>query len=709
AANQVNLSNATIKGEDIYVYAGRSSASALSEPNYLYSIANAEIVTASLYPNITIPILSADIHETNTIEIDGETHIQAYQDVNLLAQEGIGGDGRARTEGIALSLSLVPYGMSVPDGASVDSVNTVTIGDDVLVEAGVNNQSLVYIKPISVDGVDQNSIDPSEGTVKSRLDGLDEGEHLLLTDAEKEILGLDAALKFEYAYLNPGEIALSVTKGNVVHLAAGSYQDGVEGHYYRFKKELNGGSESIVLENEDYMVASRWEDLGVTLTEEQKNELTIYESNVSENFKNQLEGKMYVIKPLNLETPVLSYVNVTNLLLKQRETVLAWMVSHGSDAEAIARYEVQLEALEDALIDQGLAAWEEDPGTGENVLVIKKSLDMLFVELPDIYASPGSIFIGADDGSQSIFEAMVGDQLNARGDAGIDIFNQTPLALAVNDAIVKDNRRIAVAGDELVVLTPGNVYFNNTSLSNVDIGIDGLSSVGDKTRVTQAGHNLEAGDAIRFENIAQSGWSALNGVYNVESVDGDSFTVDFNSGGLAAYNPVIDPGIVTQVKEIQILQDAYSESQYDLGGLDIPDVPQDLYILHRVINENGNLTIKNQEGGINVSGEIRAENVTILAQGDFNLNTEDWLHTNRDPRQYVDYTSLRNLVFDNITGESDHEAFTNTDGTPGPDGDGSPALNALENAINDNFSSILAQGRINITARYLNINGLVQS
>ncbi|MFO7964214.1 MAG: LEPR-XLL domain-containing protein [Desulfobacterales bacterium] len=700
AENRVDITDATIKGEDVYIYAGRASASALSEPNFLYTIANAEIVTASLLPNITIPVLDADINETNTITITGATRVQSLEDVNLLAQEGIGGEGRARTEGVALSLSMIPYGMEVPDGADVSSTNTVSIGDNVLVEAGINNQSLVHIKPISLNGTDQPSVDTSLGTVKSRLDSLASGEHLLLTHHEKELLGLDPALKYEYAYLTAGEIPLTVSDGIIIHLVTDSFGNGIAGHYYQFELP-GGGSESIVLENEDYTVTSRWTDLGASLTPEQQDAYTVYESDVTKNFKTQLDGKLYVIKPLNLDTPTISCVNVTNLLMEQRQTVIEWMISHGTDPEAVARYEVQLEALEATLVDQGLAEWID------GVLVVKKALDMLFVELPDVYASPGSVFIGADDGAQSGFAAMVGDQLNARADAGINILNKSPLLMAVNDAMVKDNRRIAVSGDELVVLTPGNVYFNNMSLSNLDMGIDGLAPVSGQTRVYKAGHDFAAGDAVRFEGITQSGWNALSGVYEVKSVSGDYFTIDFDATGYETYTPDFDLGTVTRVKEITILQDAYLESDYDLGGLDIPDVPQDLYILGRVINENGDLTIENLEGGVNVSGEIRAENVTIRAQGDFNLSTEDWLHTNRDPRQYVDYTALRNLVFDNITGAYDYEVFNDTDGIPGPDGNLS-AL-ALENAINNDYSSIVAQGRINITARYLNINGLVQS
>ena len=47
----------------------------------------------------------------------------------------------------------------------------------------------------------------------------------------------------------------------------------------------------------------------------------------------------------------------------------------------------------------------------------------------------------------------------------INIFNQSPFTMTVKDAVVQDNRRVTVAGDELVVLTPGHVYVNSVSLT----------------------------------------------------------------------------------------------------------------------------------------------------------------------------------------------------------------------------------------------------
>jgi hypothetical protein len=133
----------------------------------------------------------------------------------------------------------------------------------------------------------------------------------------------------------------------------------------------------------------------------------------------------------------------------------------------------------------------------------------------------------------------------------------------------------------------------------------------------------------------------------------DNRRIEAIGGGLVVFTPgnVYVNGVDLSgneddsAQDITILQDALLESEYDFGGLVLPDVPQDLYIAGNVINENGNVAIANREGSINVSGIIRGEQVDIDSAKNFSLNTEGWFHTNQDPRQYIDYTLTRNTVF----------------------------------------------------------------
>ena len=69
----------------------------------------------------------------------------------------------------------------------------------------------------------------------------------------------------------------------------------------------------------------------------------------------------------------------------------------------------------------------------------------------------------------------------------------------------------------------------------------------------------------------------------------------------------------------------------------LPAIDRDLYVLGDVVNENGGLTLNNLDGSISASGELRAQTVNIFSARDFSLNNEGWFHTNKDPRQYLDY------------------------------------------------------------------------
>ncbi|MHC4993378.1 MAG: hypothetical protein ACYTGC_20625, partial [Planctomycetota bacterium] len=133
---------------------------------------------------------------------------------------------------------------------------------------------------------------------------------------------------------------------------------------------------------------------------------------------------------------------------------------------------------------------------------------------------------------------------------------------------------------------------------------------------------------------------------------------------------------------------------YDLGGIALPDIPQDLFIQAEVINENGHVFIQNEKASINVSGEIRGKTVEILSGGDFNLNVDDWLHTNQDPRQLIDFDEFREPALEGGTGTLIEEATLPT---------------SIADAIGNEESKIVAQGSVVVTARFLNINGRIQS
>ena len=633
----------------------------------------------------------AELNENNIVNVLGNTVIEATSDINLYATEGIGGDDRAATTGSMLSLSLVPYGVVVPDGAEVTSTNEVNIASTAYLEAGINNIAPVYLLPVNTTSA-QPGIELPAGITYADL----KTSEVLLTDAQKVAFGLvdadgqalDAELEFEA--INVEKIGFFVDNGTVIEHA---------GDFFVLDPDFftSSGSVNLVLQDEDYTDTDRWNeitishDLSVNPTptvstgqiirtadgtamkyvgtspftlspNEEDNNFddpdqwafigNIYRSDVTDSLQLDLDGKIYVIKPVDLPDPILTYTNIGSLLVRQLEEVESWIASHAGDPEAIARYNVQREDILATMLDLGLLV------DGQAV----RELDTVLIDLPDIVSSAGSVFINVDgmlEADSLALDALVdAGRIVPNAGARIDILNRTPISMSVQDAIIEDNRRIEAIGGGLVVFTPGNVY--------------------------------------------------LNGIDLTENNDDSA-------------------------QDITILQDALLQSEYDFGGLDLPDVPQDLYISGDVINENGNVTISNREGSINVSGIIRGEQVEILSAKNFSLNTEGWFHTNQDPRQYIEYTLTRNTVFEEgkTPGSAPNREFSNdsteVDGlqvtlipkppieihgnlvAQAPTKIETPLIINLENSIQRDESRIVSQGRITITAKYLNINGLIQS
>ncbi len=653
AANQINVNNGTIKGSDVYLYAGRDSSEV---PNLINAFANVELTAISIFPNIAVPVPTADIQETNTVNILGTSDLQAMEDVNLVTDKGI---TIRQTDGLALSLSLLPYGFPIPGYGDFTSTNQVSVGEQARIEAGINNQAVLLIKPVTLLGA--QNIDPA------RLEASPAGR--ILTEAEKVLEGISSDAQYEYRALNAQEIAFIVYTGTVIQVVDDGTGKPVAGNgeidaLYRFKPESDEPAR-IFPEKENYNDASRWEkivityDLGTTtaanllqrgqivkkaegeiyrylggnrsnvnLTLEDYTDVQkwgqigpdIYRSDVTIDSQEVLQNKFYAIKPTRMDTPTLSLQNVGDLLLAQRKKILDWIANHSSNAEAVARYEIELAVLEETLAELGLMDVIQDSQTGETARVANEGLDVLFVELPDIYAAPGSIYIEADAAYQSAFVPLVNNQLVARAGAEISVFNETPFTMTISDMVIRDTKRVTVVGEELTVLSPGNIYFNSRGLTTIqDIPL----------------------------------------------------------------------------KKISVTQDSLSRNSadYDLSVNILPEkIGQDIYILGDVVNEVGDVAIINREGSINVSGEIRAENVDIDAAQDFNLNTEDWFHV-MDPRQYPGLGTYRGQVF-NQAGTLKRNEFP---------------LNPFTGAVDPRESGVFSQGRVAVTAKYLNINGVIQS
>ena len=519
ATQAITVTDSTLKGTNVELLAGRDGTGV---PNLMDSTADVQITTISLYPSIGIPLPSATIDEINVVTLAGTTSVLALQDVDLLAIHGL---TVAETDGLILSLSLVPYGAPALDGSSTSTSNTVTIGPSVSVEAGLNATVVVLIKPVGDAGFAGHTL----------------GDEL--SDADKAALAADggpsipADVKYEYAALNLSAIKFTISTGTVVRVRSGANQGGVVDSYYMFRPVVSSGVD-IVLETENYGDTSRWSLLtssrvaasGTTPARPSIAEIEasgqFYDSDVTQKLITSLTGKFYVVKPKALDAPTLTYQNLGSLLFDQRQQIVDWISSHATNTEAVARYTVQLQLLDQQLDTLGLtdvlvgvananvvsddgrlyrylgattagttdaivlstadytntSLWQDVTASNpaatyaSNVKsctlcqrVINRQLDGIFLSLPAIYAAPGSIFIQADDVDAGGLPAIVGTQLKARSQAKVTIANESPFSMKVSDVAILDSERVTVVDGELIVLAPGNVFFNGVA-ADVDDG-----------------------------------------------------------------------------------------------------------------------------------------------------------------------------------------------------------------------------------------------
>lgn len=122
----------------------------------------------------------------------------------------------------------------------------------------------------------------------------------------------------------------------------------------------------------------------------------------------------------------------------------------------------------------------------------------------------------------------------------------------------------------------------------------------------------------------------------------------------------------------------------------------------RVLNADGDVFLTNLEGSVSVTGELRAGSLNISATGDFNLTTEDWFHAGPDPRQVLDFTKTFGASVYNAAGQFSGKAFAPSGAEVGK------WLAAMDTAAAKS-AVIFSMGAIDINARYLNLDGVIQS
>jgi hypothetical protein len=748
--NAITIDNSTVKGSEVFLQSGRDKNGV---PNLLSAHSDAVITTVSLFPTIAVPIVTAVINETDTVSVLNGSKVQAVKNVNLLAIKGLGGNDRARTDGTAISLSLVPYGFPVPNGAKVNSTNTVTVDPTSNVTAGSDSQTAMLIRPMKVGAetklaaeklgktlsaadketlekegvsipddveyefapidltqitfpVSRTGFEVSQNTVVKVVGGANAGgaagsyysflpatpATLLLEqqDYRNGAVWQQVTLPDDKAAADKAladRIAAAVnsdrieTSDTVVHVVGSANAGGVVGGYYRYRQ---AGSRDLILDQQNYADTTIWQQ--VTLPADQAVADGLVAAAIDSNKGLLLRAALstpddvvfYCIKPVGLAAPVVTIRNLGEQLVKQRDTILALITNHATNTDAVARYQVQLDQINATLQDYGMfdSVFQVQQNTVVKVMSGANAGGVVGSYYTYLPAAPANLNLS----QENYADTTVWQSLSSP--------SATQIAAAINSdrpaAVKRDLDSVFIQVPQIYV-APGSVFVEADSQPGVTQSQLHATPMASITIQNQSPFNLVVGDAVIDDATRVT---VVNGEYTVLTP------------GRVYFNNVPLTAAVAASKQISITQDAYPFLQYSwTGDTNPPQIDPDIYITGQVVNETGGVTIDNQNGSINVSGEIRGggdAGVTITSAKDFTLNSDNWYHSNQDPRQYVDYDAMRTEA-KKQPGIPIDVAVDSTQATD------------FQTAIERDTSKVVAQGRIAITARYLNINGLVQS
>ena len=174
-----------------------------------------------------------------------------------------------------------------------------------------------------------------------------------------------------------------------------------------------------------------------------------------------IAASLYSIQRADLPAPKLSKQAVGALLLSELQKARnnLKLATDNNDSNAAARYEAQASLIEGELQKIGVV-WNVDT---DGAVVGKEEL---VIALPNIDASPGSIFIESDAGDRAaIAQLQRDDRLTAAAAADLRIVNHTRFAMKVGNASIFDDTHVRLVGGKLVRFIPGNIYFNAVSLT----------------------------------------------------------------------------------------------------------------------------------------------------------------------------------------------------------------------------------------------------
>ncbi|RIQ72582.1 DUF4347 domain-containing protein, partial [Bordetella avium] len=444
--NSIEVNNASIEGDNVVVLAGSGKATDPLSTGYL--IAN-DTVSFTMVGVAQVPLVGsgATARQINTIVIDGAVStgslIKAQRNVRLETNPSSLDQAQVNGSVQVIGLNLNPT-VKLASGVVDKRSSLVATSAATRIIAGVNNAANIFVIPAELLKGLQGLTLPTQNDPKVVFDA---NSPLVRAIIEK-LLGanstsLDGAggtvnidMRYELTAFRAEDIEVNVSTGMVIK----------KGNDYYYYDSLDSRNLNLATEN---FGNSYWKKNPSTLKDADREGALPWD--FGQFAADKVGSIYYVLKTVDLGQPVLRYGSQQNIISEQIRTLTRMQASHASDPQAVARYQANILALQ-----QQLQSLQMVDAKGQYL----DSFQTFYVEIPNLYASGGSVYVNAADVS-----GVKAQGIETRANTQINVVNDSPMLMNVQDAVVMDGTIIRPGSDgEMKVFKTGHLYVNDLSV-----------------------------------------------------------------------------------------------------------------------------------------------------------------------------------------------------------------------------------------------------
>ena len=387
--NSIQIDNSSIEGDNILALAGNSKVSDPLSTGYLLANDN---VSFTMVGVAQIPLVNsgAKARQINTILIDGVATngslIKAQRNVRLETNPSMLDQAKVNGSVQVIGLNLNPT-VKLAAGVVDKASSKVATSSATRIIAGVNNAANVFVIPaellkalaqagVLVPPTQANptvSFDPNSPAVKAILEKLLGANSTSLNGAGGTV---NIDVRYELTAFRAQDIEVNVTTGMIIK----------KGNDYYYYDSLDSRNLNLATENYGNSYWKKNPPLADAGRQGRRAGLGL----------RQLRGRQGGQHLLRAEdggpgpAAVLRYASQQNIISQQIRTLTKMQSEHASDPQAVARYQANIAALQ-----QQLKSLQLTDSKGRYL----DSFYTFYVDIPNLYASGGSVYVSAADTS----------------------------------------------------------------------------------------------------------------------------------------------------------------------------------------------------------------------------------------------------------------------------------------------------------------------